>query len=40
MNVFYIISAVMLLTVLVSWAANELPMEMPEDEFQDDWSRL
>lgn len=36
------ISAVLVLTVLVSWVANELPMEMPEDEFEDskDWSKL
>ena len=37
---FYFISAVFVATVLFSWLVNELPMEMPEEEFQDDWSKL
>lgn len=42
MEIFYWISAGTLGVVLVSWLANKLPMEMPEDEFEDskDWSKL
>ena len=40
MSMFYFISAVFAATVFFSWLVNELPMEMPDDEFQDDWSKL
>lgn len=42
MEIFYWISAAILGAIAVSWIANSLPMEMPEDEYQDDrdWSKL
>lgn len=42
MQIFYWISAGILGVIAMSWIANKLPMEMPEDEYQDDrdWSKL
>jgi hypothetical protein len=40
MEIFYWISAGILGAVLVSWVANKLPMELPEDEDEKDWSKL
>jgi hypothetical protein len=41
MNMFYFMSAILVLTVLVSWVANKLPMELSdEDEDVSDWSKL
>lgn len=40
MYIFYMISAVLIGTVFVSWLANKLPMELPEDEDERDWSKL
>jgi hypothetical protein len=42
MEIFYWISAGFLGVVLVSWLANSLPMELPEEDEAEakDWSKL
>jgi hypothetical protein len=40
MQIFYMLSLIFAGTVLISWLANKLPMELPEDEDVKDWSKL
>jgi len=39
MEIFYWFAGAIFLVTLFTWVVNELPMELPEDDDADDWTR-